>query len=269
MSTPATIIVKPCSMIGLHGVRGDAEDADRNLCLEARVPDAPDGIPHLGMIDGAGTSEAGRQIVWSDQDSIHAVDPHDLADLRDGITMLRLDDDGGLVVGSLHVLSHVQAVAVCPRDAEPALAGGGVLRGLDDALCVLDGVDLRRDDAGGADVERPLHVQIVAGRQPDHAGRGAGALHQRLHLRRIERRVLRVDEQPVESHLGEQLGYRRGIQCDERRDQALARPQSRTKGCRHLMNSSARAPVGARRDYYNGSAATRVASQGIRCRRRR
>ena len=154
--------------------------------------------------------------------------------------MLRLDDDRGVVVGGLHVLSHLKAVAMRSRDAEPALAGGSVFRRLDDAPCVLDGVDLRCDDAGGADVERPLYVQVVACRQADDAGCGAGALHQRLHLCGVEGRMLGVDEEPVESHLGEQLGYGRGIQGDERRDEALTRPQSRAKGCRHLMNCSAR-----------------------------
>ena len=65
----------------------------------ARLPHARDRIAHVGMIDGAWTTEACRQIVRTDQHAVDAVDAHDLLDLRDGIAMFGLDDDGGVVVG--------------------------------------------------------------------------------------------------------------------------------------------------------------------------
>ncbi len=69
----------------------------------------------------------------------------------------------------------------------PRWPAGCVFRRLDDPLCVLDGVHLRRDDPGCADVECALDVQVIACGQPDDAGGGAGGLHQGLHLGCVER----------------------------------------------------------------------------------
>ena len=82
--------------------------------------------------------------------------------MRDRIAMFGLHDHRRLVVGALHVLTHAQPIPVRAGDPETALTRRRIFRRLDQPLRVLDGVDLRRDDAGGADVECALHVHLVA-----------------------------------------------------------------------------------------------------------
>ena len=53
-------------------------------------------------------------------------------------------------------------------------------------------------------------------------GVGAGGLQQRLHLRRVERRVLGVDEQPVESRFRHQFGDGGGVERHQRGEERLA-----------------------------------------------
>ena len=154
MSTPATIIVKPCSMYGFTASAVRPKIPMGRFAPKARRPHARDGVADLGMIDGAWAAEACRQIVRTDQHAVDAVDAHDLLDVRDGIAMFGLDDDGGVVVGGLHILANAQAVAVGAGDAKSTLTRWRVLRRLHDPLRVLDRVDLRRNDAGRADVER-------------------------------------------------------------------------------------------------------------------
>ena len=123
------------------------------------------------MIDYAWQSKARRQIVRSNQHAIDTVHAHDRFDIGDGIPVLGLHDDGGVVVGALHVFPDFQPIAVRPRDAEPALTDRGVFRGLHDASRMIGGVDLRDDDPGRTDIERLLDRHIVTGCEADHARR--------------------------------------------------------------------------------------------------
>ena len=53
-------------------------------------------------------------------------------------------------------------------------------------------------------------------------GVGLGGLQQRLHLRGVQRRVLGVDEEPVESRVGHQFGDGGGVEGHQRGEERLA-----------------------------------------------
>src|SRR5688572_2522259 len=164
--------------VGPHGLGREAEDPDRYACGLTGRPDSFNRIANVPVVDGAGHPEARREIVRTDQDTIDTLHAHDRLDVGDGITVFRLNDDGGAVVGALHVFANFQAVAVRPGNAKSALSGRRVLGGLHDAPRVLGGVDLRHDDSRRTDIQRFLDRHVVARREPNDAWRRRCRLQQ-------------------------------------------------------------------------------------------
>ena len=167
-----------------------------------------DRLLNVGMLGVAGMAERGREIVGADEDAINSLDLRYGLDVIERAARLGLHDDADLFVGRLEIIGN-SAIAGRARAArDPAVAARRIARRPHGALGLLGVVDERNQQGLRADIERALdHHQIV----PRHAHHRRGrAVRDRLQLRQqsrnLVRRVLAVEQQPVEAAVGDDLG---------------------------------------------------------------
>ena len=95
---------------------------------------------------------------------------------------------------------------------------------------LLRGVDLGDDDAGRADIQGLLGPDLLPGRDTqERRATGPDPLQEPQCAGALERPVFGIDEQPVETDLGQQFGDVGRWQTDECADQSIAGQEPRAK----------------------------------------
>src|SRR5262245_2385029 len=199
--------------------RAEIEVAPRELLVRRQDPgrlaaraDAADRVVDLRQNRGvrrlARVAEGGVEIGRSDEDPVDAVEPRDRLDLVDRRLGLELDQHAELLVRALRVVLDPAEPGRPRRAAHSAHACRRVARIGDGLARLVDRLDERDQQGLRADVEHALDRDHVV---PGHAhDRMHGVRRDRLQLAEhhveLVRRVLGVDEEPVEARAGARFG---------------------------------------------------------------
>ena len=157
------------------------------------------------MIGLAEIAERGRKIARPDKHPVDALDPRNSFEVLKSALRLHLQQQANLSVGR-RVIAFDPAVARGARlRGEAAKALRGIAGRLNRTFRFLLRFDIGNEKLLGADVEQALddHL-IVPRRSDDRMGRSAAhRLKLSQHHRQFVRRVLGVDQNPVEPRIGE------------------------------------------------------------------
>ncbi|MCY1426731.1 hypothetical protein D9M71_425570 [compost metagenome] len=162
-----------------------------------------------------------RQVGRTDEHAVDAVNRGDGVEVFQALEAFHLDQQAHLLVGLGQVGGDVvPARRARQRGTDATDALGRIVHGAHQLLGLLGRLDHRHQQGLRADVEQLLDHHRVADRRPDHrlAGVGRDGLQLAEQAAQVVGRVLAVEQQPVETGVGGQLGAVRIGQADPQAD---------------------------------------------------
>src|SRR6476659_8245838 len=160
-------------------------------------------LAHIGMIEFAGQSLVGQEIVGPDEDHVDTFDRRDIAGIRHRLIRFALDDDHRRGVDKVEALARRKRAEseVWKRGRYAASALRRVFRGADYRLRLLGGTNIGRDDAECTAVERTRDGVRRLVRYPDETGQPFRQGGKRNPARSLDRkaRMLKIDIDRIES----------------------------------------------------------------------
>src|SRR5258708_6902094 len=194
-------------------------------------------------------TEGRGEIRWTDEKAVDALDGGDGVDVGNRLLALDLDHHRDVVVDAREVVGHVAVPVAAVGGADAANAARRVAGRGDDGVGLFAALDERHEEVVEADVQKALDHDRL-GRLGPRDG-GARAVLQRHQLTdeglKVVRRVLAVDEQPVEAGVAEDLGGDAVGQRSPATDEDLSGEQVLAKG---VGNGNGR---GGRHQWISGS----------------
>ena len=176
------------------------------------------------MLRIADVPERGGEIGRPDEHAVDAVDRGDRLELLEGGARLDLDQEANLAVRLLEIIGHPAVAAGARGRRNAANAGRRIADRRDRAARLVGVLHIGHEDRLRADVEHALDQHgVVPGRPHD---RRRGAARRCLQLRHqtgdLVRRVLAVEQDPVEARIGDDLGGDVAAQAAPQADLQLA-----------------------------------------------
>ena len=161
------------------------------------------------MLRVAAEAHIGAQIRRADKHAVHALDIEDLRQIAERFASFDLHQHAHRVVGLMEIIRDaVPARGAGQRAADAANAGGRIAGGFHRQPRFIGVLHHRHQQGLGADIQQLFDLHRIVPRRTDH--RLAGVRSNRLQLGQYRLhavwRMLAVDQQPVESGPGQQLG---------------------------------------------------------------
>ena len=201
-------------------------------------PMMPDGLPArrqalaaaarcsctAELRDVAQVAHRRRKIARPDENRIDAGNGGDLVQLGERRQRFDLYDHADLLARALQVIGHGPVTAAAMRSGDAAHAVRRIARVGDRAPRLVGVLHERQQQRLRAGIERALdHHHVVPRRAHDRLRRRPGDRPQDVdHLRRVDRRVLHVDDEKVEPGAAERLRGRRRAASEPRAERRAA-----------------------------------------------
>ena len=198
--------------VGPHRLGGDPKITDGHACGLAGLENPFDGTDDSRVVELPHFAEAGGKVIRPKHDAIDPLHAYNRLDVFNRFDVFRLDNDGHLFIGCFQVFRKAHPVAVRPAEAHAASALRRVACKAHHVLSLLHGVDLRGDDSCRTQVEYFFDRHLRRGGQSHNARNPvANGLEDALNVAVLEGAVFGIEEQPVETDVGQYFrGGRRG-----------------------------------------------------------